>query len=426
MSLCLDKKKLERISGQVSSMLANTSTPDKKGSIATKLVLEEEIGFALLDDQVKTYFDLLEELSNLPEWREKVSEKFLDAKLRTLMVRAIREKTNEKISLWFQDIDREINDIRAEARVFVPLSGIALQVGDLAIGKVVLRAMTPDLAQEIENAILATSQASRNTPEEKKAHTELLRERLSQWNPVVCAEFRCVAESERAQERAFDETGRVLDFLRFCIPAIYGRDYRVQIGFYGEVARTVRIIPQFTDNPRSFSMTMTVVGPILPFEVMPSNLEHIRKIGLDTVSQLLNKSASALTDIERALLRSIHWFANAQIQGEAENRLLSTITCFEAMLTPDDNDPISNAIAEGAAIILGTNSESMKDIKKFIKLCYRKRSGVSHGGAKTVLNEELERLTILAGEFLTVMIRRKDEFGSRKDVFDWIETRKFS
>lgn len=424
MSPRLDKNRLEQMSGQISKMLESTSTPDKLGTRATKVIGEKGIGFALLDEQAEAYFNLLKKLSNLPGWREKVSEKFLDAKLRAIMCHAFRQKTTDEISKQLQDMDREIDEIRAEASVYVPLSGITLHTGDVAIGNVVLRAVTQNLAQEIESAILATVQVSTNTPEEKKAHEKILRELLSHWKPAVYAEFKCVAESDLAQERALDETGRVLDFLRFCIPAIYGRDYRVQVGFYGEVAHTNRIIPQFTDVPRSFSMTVTVVGPILPFEVTPYNLEHMRKIGFDIVSQLLSKSASALTDIERALLRSIHWFANAQIQGEAENRLLSIITCFEAMLTPDDNDPIAAAIADGVARIVGGDVDSRVSIKKLIKSYYKKRSAVSHGGAKAILDEELEQLTNLAGQFLTLMIHRKDEFITRKDFLDWIEKEK--
>lgn len=99
----------------------------------------------------------------------------------------------------------------------------------------------------------------------------------------------------------------------------------------GEVSAAQRIIP--TLSPQNFNLVLETVGPLTPFEFSPQNVEIMKRLGVFEVSAILRKPHKKQTDFEETLLRGIHWFADAQVQPEVENRLLSLIACLETFLT---------------------------------------------------------------------------------------------
>lgn len=142
-------------------------------------------------------------------------------------------------------------------------------------------------------------------------------------------------------------------------------------------------------------------------------------IGVFTMSAVLQKPDP--TDFEMVLLRAIHWIANAHQQIEKENELLNLMTCLKAFLTPRDGSPIRTAIADGVAIILGSNLESRKAIKKRLLSIYGKRSRTSHGGKEAVLAADIAYLRTATLHLTATMIKRKDEFPLQQALFDWLE-----
>lgn len=141
-------------------------------------------------------------------------------------------------------------------------------------------------------------------------------------------------------------------------------------------------------------------------------------------ARVLEKPAEALADIERVLLRGLHWFGNALGHEEAENELLSLTTCLEAFLTPRDGNPIGTAIAEGIAILLSDQLEERKRLKKRVKDLYGKRSGVSHGGKKAVLESDLIELRDISKRLVHKVITLLGSVSSQKELLTVIEDAK--
>ena len=151
----------------------------------------------------------------------------------------------------------------------------------------------------------------------------------------------------------------------------------------------------------------------------------MERIGVFRFSQILNKSDSSLTDFEKTMLRSLHWFANSLRQDESENAFLNLITSLEALLTPRDGNPIGTAIAEGCAFLLSKDIQSRKRVKRKIKELYGFRSGVSHGGKKAISDADLIELRAYWMAILSKLSDRVGEWNSQKDFLDWIEDQKF-
>ena len=175
----------------------------------------------------------------------------------------------------------------------------------------------------------------------------------------VCAVITLTAEPDRALEIAETEAQRTIELLRYAIPAIYSADKRVIIGLQGEYSWQTRYVPIIAADGSSFNCRDQVVGPLFHFELSTTNIEHMRKIGVFTLGDLLEKGK--LNNFEETLLQGIEWFSRSQIQSELKNKLLNLITVLETFLTPGGNDPIQKSIAEGIAILLENDVLRRKD-----------------------------------------------------------------
>jgi hypothetical protein len=166
--------------------------------------------------------------------------------------------------------------------------------------------------------------------------------------------------------------------------------------------------------------------PRLPLIITPENITKLHDCGAMDIAGFLEKSPVSLTEIERVILRGLHWFGNSMCQGEAENELLSLTTCLETFLTPKDGNPIGTAIAEGIAILLGTGLEERKRLKKRVKDLYGKRSGVSHGGHKAVLEADLTVLRDIAKRLIFKVVELCTRLNSPKELLELIEDAKLA
>ena len=167
-----------------------------------------------------------------------------------------------------------------------------------------------------------------------------------------------------------------------------------------------------------------MVGPLVPFELGDSDIKQMEEIGAFKLSDILAKPEKQLTDFEKTLLRTLHWFSSSLTQHEIENQLLNMITCLETLLTPRDGNPIGTAIAEGVAILIRTGYEDRITLKKKVQEIYRSRSAVSHGGKKEIFESDVKELEEISRTLIKTMIKRKDEFKSQKELLKWIEKQK--
>lgn len=155
-------------------------------------------------------------------------------------------------------------------------------------------------------------------------------------------------------------------------------------------------------------MNYRMVGALVPFELGDSAIRQMQEIGAFKLSEIFAKPEKQLTDFEKTLLRTVHWFSSSTTQHEIENQLLNLITCLETLLTPRDGNPIGTAIAEGVAIIIRTGAENRIILKKKVQKIYRLRSAVSHGGKKEIFESDVKELIEISKALIKTMIKRKD------------------
>jgi len=242
---------------------------------------------------------------------------------------------------------------------------------------------------------------------------------------IICAEFRVVAEPQRAEERAVEECNRVLELLRYSIPSLYKDFQRVEIGFLWEIIQSHGAVLTVESLTPAYHCSSRIIGPATPFEINETTLQAFESLGVFQVGKILQKNQEA-NDFEKAILRAIHWHGTSVSQTEIENKFLNLLISIESVLTPKGRESITNAIAEGVALVLGDDLETCRRLKKRMKELYSNRSGLSHGGSKEILESDLLHLQDIAGKLLVWAIKQVDNFKSHQELFDWIEVQKFS
>lgn len=419
------EKTKQALLARIVSLAQNTSDPFTEGARRSRSMMTEGIAFAFIDEYADLFDEVLRTLLLTDQWGDKFSEAYIEKALRRLLARILGDEDYSQAEAYFDALIAELDNYAVEWTAYVPLFGIDMWMDALSLGNITLGQVTAADSDKLVRMVEAATAATKNSSEEREAFIDSERHSIDRHlRGKVCAVYKVVAEPQRAQERAETETRRVLDLLQYGVAALYPKSLRVVVGLQGEVASGIRYAGIFSGNPGGYFGPHSRVGALARLELTPENVEHLAKIGVFAMANVLKKPDNRLTDFERTLLRGLHWFANAQTQVEPENELLNLMTCLETYLTPRDGNPIRTAVAEGTAIIIGTGLENRKRLKRRIQSLYSTRSGVSHGGKKEVLDKDVIELGRIAGYLTMTLIRRKDEFPLQQALLDWIEDRK--
>lgn len=390
-----------------------------------RLISRHGISCVLAGEALEKHHEIIDSLLNESEWGDKFSEKHVTSKVEEILCTVLREGDKAHPEEHVAELAEEFDSFDERRIVYVPLAGLRVSK-DVEMGAVKLVNMTEEVCDEIYRKVEAIITVSPNPQPAKDSMLESIRQDLAnRFLGHVCAKFEVVAEQTRAKERAEDEARRALDLLRFSIPTIFRDNQQVQVGLAGEVGYATRQTFSLVPN-RRWSQSDNAVGSVTPFKLTPDSIERMEDIGVFKLSRLLQKDEAALNDLERVILRSVHWFANAQSQPEIENQFLNLIISLETLLTPRDGNPIGTAIAEGVAFLLTEGVEERRAMRKRIKRFYGQRSAVAHGGKKPILQKDLVELKNTAGSLIVRILHFDEPLHSQKDLLAWIEERKFS
>jgi len=425
----MNKKQLDAWTRQIVRIAFSADREPPTPTHRARNLSHQGVGFALIEDVSDEYDDLVRKFLTHADWGEKFSENYVEQSLRAILAEALinRESPAEarkRASEGLTSLVARLDEYVEEHTCYVPLVGLRLSSGDVELGRVVLEELSEEKVDQLADKVTTILNASKHLEEEKQAFVRMHEPIIKGMQGWVCAKFRAVAEPERARDRAETETRRVLDLLRFAVPTLYPPSVDVAIGFDGEVFATQRMTPTLSDQ--RFSLHMIRVGPHSDLDLSQANRKVMHEIGVFEVSDILRKPSRSLNDFEEALLRGVHWFADAETQQEPENQLLSLVTCLETFLTPRDRSPIRTAVAEGVAMILAEDLKTRRALKKFVIAVYGQRSAVSHGGRTAVLQTDLGQLKYIAHRLIRALIQRKDEFADRESLARWLEEQRLA
>lgn len=414
----------------------------------------EEVLTSLLSDSVYA-----------EKFSEEYVEKLLKEKIRTLMHELREPETlgirpnvlaNSTVEAIFSDLD----NYTTEQTLYLPVSGINMQLdeGKLELGNITFQAMTEEKAAELQSSIESTIMAGRHTPEHKQEliqyFTQDLQRILKEKDQRVYAIYHVIAEPIQAEKRAREECYKVFDLLRYALPMIsthYPMEFSIPLEYINgdevpvskytqkDKKATIKIdksfhfgleseIRYFTDffsnsiifrGEEGFNWRSSKVTQPRSFSINAHVLEGLKSAKAFEASQIIKKGDAAQTNFERCILRSIHWFANAQTPMQPEYVFLSLMSSIEAFLNPPNHEKVTMAIVEGIAALGGEQGYAYTE--KRVEELYEKRSALSHGDRADIMERDITELRAIAFYLIHQMLQRTDEFTTQEQLYKVIE-----
>lgn len=410
-------KRAEQLSKQLADVATGALPAGRPwGVVRTRLL---ESGLVLIDGVADAFDEICTEILTKDGLGKRFSEPYLRKWLNQLIAAFRGNQNLDEVQQGLLALCAEHAQWTTGHIVHVPVQGLRLQSASLALGNIVLVQATPEHNNAVTDAIdRVVAQASNYPPGFSNLQKALVQQGFAQG---VCSESTFAVEPERARELALVETERGLAILRYCLASVLPSDYRAQFGIGRAVITERPILPTLAEDGQSFGLSVPVAEPL---ELSEDYLEWIKRAGADVLSEMARKPSP--TEFEQALLRAVDWLSDACVQRRRENQLLSLTACLEALFSPKDGDPISNAIAEAAAILLADSVAVRKDLKRRVKRLYGLRSAISHGGGRRVLTADVEELQSMATKLIRSLLGRIADFQTQSALLDWIEDEKLS
>ncbi|MEL6401631.1 MAG: hypothetical protein AAFR26_21530, partial [Cyanobacteria bacterium J06626_4] len=348
--------------------ISNNVIRDKIPSTGTVVTIEVgdpfkgNVKFSLLEQEQKQLQILVRKSIKKFDCSDKFTESTLEHFISELLISAVVGKKREEILNELNDLLAYIANFKNEVSVYIPIEGLRLQFDNLKIGEITFKKIS-------QTAFLKIAGVHNTAPD---------------W---LFAEFKAIAEPNRALERAQEEAELAMDILRYALASLRNSDKEYAIGIEGEVAKSISRYPVIESSSLPEEVYYLEVKRGISNIVI--DLEKtLEDSGANKVVSILN-SGSAISDFEKAILRAVHWFSLSEKQRSNENKLLALVTCLETFLTSEHGNPIRNTVAEGSALVLASTLENRKYIKHRINEFYKQRSSISHGGgSKNILDSD--------------------------------------
>ena len=369
------------------------------------------------------YRTLLEE----PGWSDTFSEQYASRKLGEVLRESVADGKSDQLEASLDRLLECCQRFDTERLVIVPLAGIRLKTRPLPLGRVTLKTMTKTEARRIRTQFRA--QALKSAPK-RQVISRRFADDLKTWTTDLIgapyAEIAVVAEPKRALERAEDETRRAVDLLRYALPVLVDEIEYHAIGLAGEVHSGKRVATSIPRTYDAYTRHVAGHGRLIDVEISSTTMPKLRRIGVMKMSRVLQKPIDNVTEFEEALLRAVHWCGQGNSQTTRESQLLGLVTSLECLFTRERGQPIAASIREGVALTIARGLSRRKQVAKQVQSFYDQRSKISHGGRTSVLDSDLQELRRIVGTVIAKLIRRTNEFASRRDFHEWIQDQRLS
>jgi hypothetical protein len=397
---------------------------------ATKVHDAEEIrnGFDMSFVDDPPFIALTDFILKERAYQQKFSKKFIREKLIEAAY-AIAEDGNireEAVRAGVDALDALLENYSDLAEVYIPLVGVKLELPKLELGNITLVNMDETRLAMIKRHLLDSVSFSKVLPEERE---KLIENYISDFRRdmlgLACARIEVLGDMDKAIEIAEKECNRSVDLLRYALPFLYSRTVPMYVGMQGWLAHGSRTSTVLVKGSSGW------VGGSWSSKGPRVNLDLNRKAFCEMVSTRVFELAEIVksanpTLFEQILLTAVHWFASSQTELDRQYQFLSMIICLETLFSPESGEPITKSIAEGAAIISGTDLEMRKRSKNRMLELYGVRSGISHRGKIDISDRDLDDLQGITMAVLRNLIARRTEFESQGALTKWVDEQKLS
>ena len=235
---------------------------------------------------------------------------------------------------------------------------------------------------------------------------------------------RCTAEQNRAAELAMADFINSLSVLRLVSPAnIHPLVTCCAYEFGHQNSRSERWI-SYDEKAVSFVHHVGIIDKDIPWYVSTQQIADLKSLfsGYDDLI-----TSSNLTPYQEKLLDATIIYSKNTLRYEVFDKILYIFSALESMLLKNENEPITQNIADRLAYIIGTTAERRVEIVSIVKQVYAVRSKFVHHGKSNVDDTNLlSDFMILVFSAFHFFIKNKDNFTDKEALLAHIDKMKYS
>ncbi|WP_207882647.1 HEPN domain-containing protein [Pseudomonas sp. 30_B] len=421
--MAVNQQLLKILSENLTCIAEKATAPTDEDGL--NFIMHDEVMYCLPTEEFINFNEIINTILKQNNNSKKFSSKFIGKKVKKIFADILKAKENgdkhdTEGNLF--NLFEELSNYSRKSTTYLKVDGIAARC-EFKIGNATF---FPGDKEQVDKIYINACDVLKTTltSSEDRVHYAQLISKVTQeellGGCVVAVEVD--AEPIRAFEIAKQEANRALDLLRLVSATLHPILEDIRIGLKGDHPRAQRTGFIFSEG--SFQSESDSIGSVRPLELNRQTIEHMNTIGASKISEALQKSQA--NNLEEKLIQSIHWFSSAKMQDENENKLLCLIIALEALFKAEPGNSIGGTVAESVALITSDKIEHRRQTIKIVRDGYSKRSGVAHGGQKTISDGDIATLTIVTIDTILETIRKLNDFSSQKELMSWIEELKLS
>jgi len=297
---------------------------------------------------------------------------YLERRIETLALELWQVPIGPATRARFSDLLKDLDVFSDRKLCVAPIDGVDLSA-PASFGPFTLRRAT---RVELDRIRRLFEDAFSRSPYNSEQRAEFVRQFSDQANSAlegrVIVEFETIADSGHAHKVFLEAAGMLMDLLQmstriaeFCASARVGLGGHSHTGIYSAWILSL-------DGHDGWSQQSSVTGSVGNLCLNDGNLFLMRKAGVMRLADALGRHQSQL---ESAVLRAAHWFAQATLQEQRGHETLCLVIALEAIFSAS-----RHVIAEGAARLVGVAPPEQRSIFDIVQKAYSIRNEAVHEG----------------------------------------------
>ena len=406
--------------------------------------MNEGIIVELDEESVKDKNEILREIFQDPFVKNNFPVPFIEDQINRMISLSFKLPLEERPKFFVEQIKEFPDNLKKSIKewtIIVPIDNLKIEK-KFTIGDVIF--YPSDNNQNFDRIVdLFKEVLKENTHYSNEQKEALINDQLTvlrdsaKGSLVTFAEVKTKGIIEIAQNEAMNKIRMSLNIARlYNLP--YDGSSRMYFGICGEVIRSnLRYIMRYESGKPSLRPRMERTGFVLPFEFTEKRLQFMKENGFSDLESIF--VAKKQTDFEKRLLTSIYWYGeaiNTEIHFDSKDNLesssdfthlqyfnlnqqfLKLMVALESILLFDENEPITNNIAERTAFLLANCFNGRKKVKRIIKELYTKRSGIVHHGKSIITPWDLGQLSWIVQNtiFKLINLNKTIPLKDKKDL----------
>jgi len=254
------------------------------------------------------------------------------------------------------------------------------------------------------------------------------------------AKIKCPGDSVKSIDYAFSVISRTLNILRAVglslRPDPYSHFWLVNEYplFQARTFQSKLINESFRLNYRPEILTRLGSG-VAVCHLKSNILDSIDPLTFAQLQTLIeNDFNDPSNEMKKKFFLSLHWLGEATKPDSDEAKFAKLAFSLEALIGGDASDKKGNlstrgltaTLAERGAFIVASDSIERRRIHDQIYEFFSIRSGIVHGGPKTITNNQLSDFALLIRKITWALLTRLDEFNNIDDLQAWVLKQRYS